>query len=300
MHWAIFAILSAIIFAISNILEKFIIDKKIKNSLTLFISGSFVRIIIVAILAFFVPLSGISFSTILLSVLAGCLSGLTFIFLYQALVKEDVSRVVAIYHIFPIFVAILAFVFLAEKISWLKGIAILITVLGAILISFKKDKLSQKVKIKKVFFVVLGAVLAEAILEVIDKHVLTNINPWQLFIIGYTAEFTIALFIFTFFPKIRQETQQIFSRFHNFLPILGMHLIYFLASALFLFAALFGPITSVSVITTSQPLFVFILTLVLSLHFPHILEERLDRKTVLVKTISIILIVIGVLFIIIN
>jgi len=298
MLWAILAILSAVIFAVSNILEKFVIEKKIKNFLTLFITGSFIRIIMVAILAIFVPLSGISLTSILFSVLAGCLAGLTFIFIYKALVKEDVSRVVAIYHIFPIFVAILAFIFLKEKISLIKGVAICITVLGAILISLKREKLSQKIKLRKVFLIVLIAVLAESFLEVIDKYVLEQINLWQLFIIGYSAEFFIALFIFLFSKKLKQETREIFANHRLCLTVLGIHLIYFSASICFLFAAVFGPITYVSAITSSQPLFVFIFTLILSLYYPHILEERLDRRTVLIKTISIILIVTGILIII--
>lgn len=295
MVWFIFAIFSALGFAFSNILEKFILDKKVKNPLTLFISGAFLQPLIVIFILPFILGDYISLTSILFSCLAGFLVVLSWVFIYLGLVRDEASRVIAIFHVFPIFVVILSVLFLKESISLFKIVAILVAVLGAILISLKRDKLSSGLKLRKIFWIALAAAAAEAFLEIIDAHVLTQISTWQLIFIGHLAEFFIAFICFCLFKPLRQGTREVFSNFSSFKWVTILHLVYFLSTVLFLFAVLNGVVSSVSAVTTVQPLFVFILALILSRYFPGFLEEKLDKKTVILKIISIVLIIVGIL-----
>lgn len=297
MLWAILAILSAIGFAICNILDKFILEKKIKNFLAYFLAGGliwlFFGVIILSVSSFSLP--QISPPIILLGILTGVLTGITWLLFYKAITQEEVSRVISLYYIFPIFVAILARILLKEEISSLKWIAIFLTVLGAMIISLKRR--AERIRLSNVFLVVLGASFVEAILEIFDKYILYQISVPHLFVLSSFGYFTLALVLFILTP-FKKDVREVFFNFSIFKPVLLVHVIYFLASLSFLFAVALTQITYVSALTTSQPLFVFIFALILSLYYPHILEEKLDKRVVLIKTISIILIVSGVLIII--
>jgi len=298
MAWFVLALFSALGFAFSNILEKFILEKKVKNPLILFISGAFLQPLIVIFILPFILGHNISLSSILFSCLAGFLVVLSWIFIYLGLVRDEASRVIAIFHVFPIFVVILAVIFLKESISLFEIGAILLAVLGAILISLKRDKLSSGLKIRRIFWIALAAAAAEAFLEIVDKHILSQVSIWQLIFIGHLAEFFVALICFFLFKRLRQGTREIFANFSSLKWVVVLHLVYFLSIALFLFALVGGLVSHVSAVTTIQPLFVFILALILSRFWPAFLEEKLDKKTIIIKIISIILIITGILGII--
>ena len=224
--------------------------------------------------------------------------GLTWLLWYKALTKEEVSRVIAIYYLYPIFGALLAKFFLREEISFLKWLAIILAVFGAILISLKREKLSQKIKLRSALLIILPASLIEGVMEIIDKYVLFQISPWYLLILGSFGFFIMTFFVFTISLNLRKEVIQVFSNFFILKSVILVHFIYFLATLLFLFAASLTFITYVSAVSVSQPLFVFLLTIILSLQFPKFLKEPLDKKTTFVKALSIILIISGILIII--
>lgn len=300
MPWFHFAILSAIFFAGSNILDKFILEKRIKNYLAYFIAGGSIWFVFALILFSFLFLSPISTSLpiILLSIASGILAGTTWLLWYKALSKEEVSRTIAVYYLYPIFVALLARIFLREEISFLKWLAIVLAVCGAILISLKREKLSQKIVLRTVFPIILLASFIEGAMETIDKYVLFQISPWHLIVLGSFGLFIMTSLIFICSLNSRRETIRIFLNFSILKPVLLVNFLYFLATLLFFFAASLASITYVSAVSVSQPLFVFLLTIILSWRFPQILQEPIDRRTILIKIFSIILVVGGILIII--
>lgn len=298
MPWFLFAILSAIGFGICNIFDKFILERRIKNFLAYFVIGGFFWLVFALIILFFSPLSDISLTIILLAILTGFLMGTTWLLYFKGLTKEEVSRVVALYYLFPIFVALLARIFLKEEISFLKWLAIILAIFGAILISLKKEIFSQKIKLSQAFLIILLASFIEGILETIDKYVLYKISPWNLIILGSFGFFMMSFIFFISSKNLRKDVGQIFSNLSLFKLVLIVNFIYFLAVLSFLFAASLVPITYVAAISVSQPLFLFLFTIILSLHFPRFLEEPLDKKTILVKVFSITLIISGILIVI--
>ena len=54
-----------------------------------------------------------------------------------------------------------------------------------------------------------------------------------------------------------------------------------------------GPVSLVVLVEGIQPLFVFILALFLTIQFPKILKEEINKKTIIIKIISIILMLVG-------
>ena len=62
------------------------------------------------------------------------------------------------------------------------------------------------------------------------------------------------------------------------------------------FATLLAPVAVVLVVSSYQPLFVFIIGIVLTIFLPHISMEKISTKHLLHKIISILIIVIGSYF----
>ena len=59
------------------------------------------------------------------------------------------------------------------------------------------------------------------------------------------------------------------------------------------YAMSIGPVTLVQSLISTEPLIVFILSIIISVFFPKILKEEIDRKTLLLKAVAIAAVVIG-------
>jgi drug/metabolite transporter (DMT)-like permease len=58
------------------------------------------------------------------------------------------------------------------------------------------------------------------------------------------------------------------------------------------------PISLVAAVPSTQPLFVFIYTLILSLFMPKILSEKISKKAIFIKVLSIIFLFVGTLLLV--
>ena len=102
-------------------------------------SSSSLGLIQFGLAAIVIPLarfSGYGIDTALIACLSGFLAGIYLVLMFWVMRMQDVSRVVPITSTHPIFVAILAQVFLGEIISPLAWVGIVVTVGGAALMSF--------------------------------------------------------------------------------------------------------------------------------------------------------------------
>ncbi|MDD2646586.1 MAG: EamA family transporter [Patescibacteria group bacterium] len=299
MVWLLFIVLSTLIFSICNVFDKFILEKRINNFLIYFIIGGIAWLIFGLIVFAFLPPLHLSWPIIGLSILSGLLMGLNWLIFYKALTKEDVSRVITIFYIFPIFVAIWAWLLLHESISPIKWLAIFFAISGTIIISLKKESIKAPIRICGAFLLILlGAAIFEPGVEIIDKYVLSQISPWPLLALNAIGFSIMAISFLVFSASARQQTWQFFKTNRPTLKIIIFaHLIYFFGNLLFLLAVPFTKITYVATVSVIQPVFVFILTLILSMFRPKILKESLSIKTILIKTFAIVLIVASILII---
>jgi drug/metabolite transporter (DMT)-like permease len=71
-----------------------------------------------------------------------------------------------------------------------------------------------------------------------------------------------------------------------------------LAIILFFYAASLGPITLVSTTSLISPLFTLFFAILITKYLPKALKEEIDRKTVALKLVAIVLILLGTYLII--
>ena len=149
MLWIIYSIIAVLIWSIVNIVDKHILEKRIKNSLIPVVIFGVIGLliaIIIYLLQGFQPLSGLN---IILALIAGIFLKLTNVFYFKATKIEEISRVIPLLSLSPLFVLILATIFLGEVFKPLQYLGIFLLVIGAILLSTKNFK--EEIRLSKAF-----------------------------------------------------------------------------------------------------------------------------------------------------
>lgn len=294
MPWLIFAILSPALSGISNFIDKFLVDKKIKDLMlvTIFtgILAFVTGVIILAIKHF--PI--ITVGPLVLLLFSGILLDLYLIPYFSALSKEETSRVIPLFQFVPIFVLVLSAIFLKEVLSFNQLLAFVFIIIGGFIICVDKFDMSI-FKPRRSFWQMMFSSFLYSITSIMFKFVILRENFWVSF--GYESiGIGMGAMILLVIPHIRISFDREVSKAKptiwelliatDFLGVLGQ----FFTSYAFLLA----PVALVSVIGGLQPLFVIIYGLILSIWLPKIIKEDISKKAIELKFLSTILILIGI------
>lgn len=140
----IIALLSPALWALVNAFDKYLISHKVRNPIGFSVVAGLLSIIIGVIIAVFLDWGGIEFKAMLYPMIAGGLLGIQLYFYYYVAKKADISYILGIYFIYPLFVTLLSFLFLNEVISFIGYLGMAFTVLGVVLMSVKINKTAFK------------------------------------------------------------------------------------------------------------------------------------------------------------
>ena len=165
MSWILFSVLAALIWAIKGILDKFMLANYIKKPIVpVLILGVFdlAAIALIFLINGFDPLS---LQNLALALVGGLASLMIIILYFKAVQIEEISRVIALIYLTPLFVTVLAAVFLGEVFTWDKYAGILLLIAGAVLVSYKLGKIT----FGKAFWYLLLASLFFGIYAIIPK-----------------------------------------------------------------------------------------------------------------------------------
>ncbi len=289
MLWAVFSILAALTWAVVNVVDKYVLTKwNVKPVVPVMVSG------ILGLLASFLVyllrgFSELSLLNIALSLTAGILYLLAIFLYFKSAKIEEISRVVPLFYLTSLFVAILAAVFLGEIFTPTKYFGIFLLVVGAILLSSRN---LVRVSVGKALWLMTLASLMLSITTVITKYLLKFAHFWTVF--SYTrigaALGLVPVFCFNlhhFFSVTKERGKRVVATIslNESLNLLGILLV--------TVAMAMGPVTLVNALSSVQPFFVLLLTVVLSVFYPRVLKEEVDRSTVLSKLVAIILMFLG-------
>lgn len=283
--WFIFALLYPLCYSIINIIDKFLIEKKIKN---FYAYGVVFGALILCATFIIILINGfpeLTPSLIFFSLISGFSYGIVYLIYFYLLKSTEVSRIISIGYLFPAFVALLSRIFLSEELSFIKYGAVLIAICGALLLGTEKKK--HQWKITNVFWLMVLNAFLIAVVDVSDKYIVDRVTLWHAYILT-TLPFCITLMMPLLYKKVRSDVPQVLSR----LPFLVTDALLTLAGVLsFFMAAAQAPITIVSALGTLQPVFVFLFALVSSVLFPRFLKEQISKKILLYKITGMIAII---------
>ena len=199
MIWILLALGAAAGGATVNVIEKTVLHRYIKSPLTLpFLISFSYGIIGVVLLAILSWPDGLKWVDISWAIGSGILWGISAVMFLRVLFAQEVSRAVPVFALHPIFTAVIAVTFLGELLTAIHWVAIVVSVLGAMLIVTRRNQ--SKLVLDSSFYVLIGSSILFACSSIAGKQALYEIpviNTYALRGIGGAA-----VFLFVGFPEI--------------------------------------------------------------------------------------------------
>jgi len=272
MTWVTYSLIAAAATAVIGILDKMVLSKWMADPIgSYFVFGAVE--LASGLVAFFVlgrpVLPPIQALTALLAGAAFAASSLCY---FRAIKVEEISRVIPLYSLSPLFVAILSALFLKEVFRPGQYLGVLLLVLGAALLSLKS---LRGWKFGRGLHWMLLAVALISVGSVASKHVLAAADPWTVFAYGKLGTLAATL------PLAAAGWRGLRSA----LKANGPRVLLFtglsegltsITTIFILYAAAAGYVTLVNALVGTQPFFLLLFTALLSLYRPDILREELN------------------------
>jgi len=220
------------------------------------------------------------------------------IMLYN-LKKEEVSRVIPVVYTYPIFVAIMAIPLLGETLNYLEWLAIVIVVTGVVIISAERSPSGAASRLSQPFLLLFVSSLLFAMADIASKYALAYISFWNVYSITVFCLSGIFLLV-SLRPHILRQLRDMKQRnssiallaFNETLAPVGM--------VLSLWAMERGPVSLVSTIIGSRPVFVAIYSIIISLILPNFLLKPAGKGMLALRLAATFMIVGGISVIYLN
>ena len=277
--WLLLALTVPLMLAAVNMIDKLVVERHIPTTLLYpFYVGIMELLISSTVLAIFLQtgIEDANWSVIGAAIGMGSLRGLGLIFLVSALRLEQVSRVVAIWFLNPIFVVGLAVVFLNESVSDLAIGAIVMASLGAGIVSWTGGESSRQFIPPRVIVLALLSALAWASANILTKLFVEDAPFWQ-FNFGSRVGFGMVMLILIFSGEVRRDVRTGWRSRPLWALFLLAEIIVTISLPLYYLAIKLGPVSLVSAVGAIQPLTVLIYSIGLALLFPAIFGDWIAR-----------------------
>lgn len=296
MNYVFYAILAYSFWAVGIVLDKILRSKYIKDSTVLVIFFGILNFIPFLIIMPFVNIILPKPLILLVSLIAGFLMTMAILPYFKSLSLEEVSRVAPLWHFSPLFVLILAMIFLREKLALNHYIGFFFLLFGGLLISTRKIK--DIFKISNVFWLMLTSSFLWAISEVLTKYIYRSLNYWNG-IFWILFGFMIGSLTLLLKKKNRTNFKSEISNLNrtSTLFLIGSSLTGLFGRILYFLAIMLGSVSIVAVVGGFESLFVIIYAVFISKYLPKLFKEEIDKKIILHKIIAIFLMFVGLAFI---
>jgi len=288
-----FSILSPAIYGINNFIDKLILEKYQISPIIITVYSGIFGLLAGLIVLIFTGIYSADYKSVVIILASGFLTNVYLIPYFKALYQDETSRVVPLFQFVPIFVLILSFFLLGEKLNTKQYIGCIFIVGSSFFLSLKKFDI-RIFKLRPTFWYMLLSSFLFAFSIVLYKFGVQEIPFWNTLPYEGLGMALGALSILlyrnnkkTFVNQTKKFPKKIFAwmSINEGVFILSRYTTYF---ALSLVAA-----SIVNVLGGLQALFVLIYGIVLSLWFPHIIKEIITKQTVGIKLASIVGIFIG-------
>ena len=292
MTWFFIALIGPLLYAMTNHIDKVLLEKYFKESGvgTLILFSSLLSILALPFL-FWADSTVFSVGWFNMSIMAlvGTLNMLVLWFYLLAIRDEEASIVIVFYQLVPVFGLILGYFILNETLNKLELIAMAIIILGTTIISFEIDA-ENKFKLRRqTISLMLAASFCWALGSVIFKFVALEENVWRSLFWEHVVLVIFGIIIFIFKSSYRKSFLSALK--NNSKAILSLNVanetLYMVGNLVFAFSYLLAPIALVLLVDSFQPIFVLGIGIFLTVFFPHVSVENIQAKHLWQKFIAI-------------
>jgi drug/metabolite transporter (DMT)-like permease len=293
LSWIAPAIASPFIYALVTIGDKWILSTlKLRiESFNLFVG--IVQLSVALSILLIIGIPDAPFRAIAFSIIGGLLWGIYLIVLFWSLRREQMGRIVPVSQTSPVFAAILGVVFLSEHLEWWGWFAVLLVVGGAAIVSAEPKQILSGGFSRVYLYVMAGAALV-GVAQVLLKTSSEDLGLW------HNMSFRgIGLFTTLALPFLRTSVVKDLGVFltnrRTAIPVLlteGVGPIF--GNAFLLLALANGPVSLVSALLGTRPVFILIITLIFAPFAKRALAETFTRADIVTKVLSTIAVVGGI------
>ena len=277
-----------------NIVDSHLLSKRMPGLQAFLLPVGIVYLIYGLICFILFPLpDGISIWPLLVAIISGILRTAAVLIMLDSLRREEVSRVIPVVYAYPIFVAIMAVPLLGESLNYLQWLAIVIVVAGVVMVSARQNPSGSTSWQYKPLLLLFGSSLLLAMADIASKYALAHISVWNMFWVSALCMSSIFLLVSIRPNTVRQLVYM--KRRDSAIGLLTFNETLALGGVALSFWALArGPVSLVSTIVSSRPMFVLIFALILSRVSPMFLEWHSGRGTLALRIISTAMVVGGI------
>jgi len=294
LDWVTASLISAAILAIVNVVDSHLLAKRLPSVQSYLLILGFIVLIISIVMIILFPLpKPLDDKSLLMAILSGLLRAVSIYILFYTLQREEVSMVIPITNSYPILVAIFAMPIVGEFLDISQWAAIIIVVLGVILASFRDDSGSKITCSSRVLGLLFVSSVLWALSEVTAKSALTVISPWQMYALSHFSMSFIFILI-SLRPHILREFTHYKKRKSAIVIIMCNETLAVVSIVLFYWAMERGPVSLVSAIASTRPVFVFIYAFIISRFSELLLERRTSKGVLILRFIATAMIVGGI------
>ena len=292
MVWLGFALLAPLMWAIGNVVDKYAISKWLKDPTVLLVFFGFAGFLAAVGIYIFKGFGAIPPIGIISALAAGAIYSFANLCYYRALQWEEVSRVIPIIYLDPLFTALFSAFFLKEIFSPLKYGAVLLIVLGSLLIAYRSGR---GLSFSKGILLAFCGAFFYAVINTLYKFSLGYSDWWTIYSYVRFGAFAVSL---PMAFRQRREIWRLVTIQSSGFVVVGVNSIIAQLGVIFFTVALsLGYATLTTSLSVLQPLFVLIFISLVSLVSGKVMAEELNKKIFIQKFCAILLMILGVFII---
>lgn len=298
-NWFFIALMAPLLWSAVNCMDKYLLrrfpDGRGVGAVMIF--STCFSIVVLPVIYFFFGRQVFDFpgNDISLLFIAGICSALAFMFYLKAIDIDDMIVVVLLLQLAPLFGYILSYFLLDESLSGKELMASAVILAGIFISSFEVNPGKTALFKWKVILLATVSSLLFALHDTLFKMVAVHKGFWTATFWQYSGLALTGGLVFALIPSYR-------SQFNDMLALKQFGLIrmnvlaettYILGNLAANFATLLAPVALVLVVSSYQPLFVFALSILLTVFLPHIIREQISKRDIIQKAISIVITLVG-------
>jgi len=286
VDWVSVALLSAAVLGLVNIIDSHLISRRMPSLRAFLLLIGIIHLIYGSVLFSLFPLpEGVGIWPVLVAVASGILRTSAATIMLYTMKREEVSRVVPVVYTYPVFVAIMAVPLLGETLYYLQWLAIIIVVAGAVMVSFRRNSEGSATWLGKPLLLLFGSSLLFAMADIASKYALAFISFWNMF--WFSAFCISGIFLLASMrPHIIRQLSNMKQRSSTIALVVFNETLAPIGIVLSFWAIQRGPVSLVSTIISSRPIFVFIYALIISRVSPMFLEYQPGKAMLALRLIA--------------
>ncbi len=291
LEWFYFALLSSVVIAAVNIVDKILISDYNISPLVYAVVIAATSLMPLVILPF-IDFKVLSLVALTFTMFVGFVRVYYTLPYFKALTIEEVSRVIPLLQLMPVFVLLLSTIFLQEVLRPQDYAGFIFLVLGGTLCAIR---LKKGIRLSMAFYLMIVSSFLLAVYSVGLKVLFSSEDFYSVFMWVQIAGF-LTLFQFMLIKPLRSTLVITYKNTRTRIGalIIGEQAVAYVSVFAYNYAIAHGPISLVSAVVSTQPLFVLLFATVMSYRFPKILKEQLTKQDIILKGIGIAIIFLGV------